>query len=214
MATTLTKKKYEAGTTVLKALVVFVVLFVAQLAPLVTVIDAIPGNLDDWAKPAALIAFVGAVFKAICNYQKNTDKRDRRIPFLQWLPIILVCLLVGCATNHQKFEEEVWDGGFLVSKTTYHQKGRVTIGSKQDSAGGTLTYTWNNSNLTMGNDAQGQEAGTGAELVTAVGDVAIKSFGIATDAAIAKGQLQSDTVRHGIDAATEVFGRPALLPPG
>jgi len=90
--------------------------------------------------------------------------------------------LTGCATNFANFKEETFDpvSGLRTSLTKFKQKGAVTVGSKQDSATGSMQYTWGGeeNQIAIANDAAGQEAGTGAEVTAGIVQGVVQGLGV------------------------------------
>ena len=202
-------EKYEYGTTTVKAIVAILVVCVWGLAPLVVLAEALPADPTDYGKPVVLFGLVVAALRAANNIRKNY--RDDGKPLWRWVPFlgIVLCIpLVGCATNTARFVEKLYDEttGNLISTTKFYQAGVVTIGSKQDTASGDMSYTWGGTEnkIAITNAAEGQQAGSGAELVEATGNVVIRAIGIRADRDIAERQIRADTVGHGIDAAADI----------
>lgn len=175
--------KYSVGLTVWKGVkALLVVIMGAGAAELADI--KLPADWDTFRATwiAIILASLPVVWRVIENWRKNGGTNGKplwRWPWNKTVAGLLIVALVlptslGCATNRQVCEERMYDGetGLPTSEFRYTQTGAVTWGSKQDEARGELDYTGPDWRLRTGNNAVGQQAGDGTEIIRALLDIA------------------------------------------
>jgi hypothetical protein len=116
---------------------------------------------------AAVTGLLLFSYGAFNNWRKHSPSappilRDLDfVPILRRLfPVLLVCLLAGCATNRATFTEKLYDPetGNPTSDTTFSTNVTATVGSKVNEGAGSMSYQGKDWKLDVGGSANGLKA--------------------------------------------------------
>jgi hypothetical protein len=107
------------------------------------------------------------LYGAFNNWRKHSPSApvflrelDMKFVIKLFFPVLLVCLLVGCATNRATFTEKLYDPetGNPTSDTTFSTNVTATVGSKVNEGAGSMSYQGKDWKLDVGGSANGLKA--------------------------------------------------------